>query len=126
MKRFSALSKLFISFVSISSVNTEFEVAVGDYKLIETKAPEGYIKKDNPVIIHVRNNSVSYEEGTSFSNSGKGVKIDEATGNITLLISNSSGIALPHTGGIGTGIFKAAGLSLIAISIVLAIKKRRS
>ena len=106
--------------------NTEFEVAVGDYKLIETKAPQGYIKKQEPVIIRVRNQGVTYEEGTNLSKSGKGVKIDETSSTVTLLISNSSGIALPHTGGIGTGIFKTAGLSLIAVSILLAAKKRRS
>ena len=79
--------------------------------------------KTEPVIIHVKNNGVTYNEGTTLSSSNNGVTA--TNGVYTLLITNTAGVELPHTGGIGTTIFRMAGLTLIlAAGIVLIFKKR--
>ena len=101
----------------------EFALPVGNYQLVETKAPAGYNMKSEPVIIHVKNNGVTYNEGTSLSSSNYGVTA--TNGVYTLLITNTAGVELPHTGGIGTTIFRMAGLTLILTAgIVLIFKKR--
>lgn len=101
----------------------EFALPVGNYQLVETKAPAGYNMKSEPVIIHVKNNGVTYNEGTTLSSSNYGVTA--TNGVYTLLITNTAGVELPHTGGIGTTIFRMAGLTLIlAAGIVLIFKKR--
>ncbi|MBQ5552140.1 MAG: LPXTG cell wall anchor domain-containing protein, partial [Erysipelotrichaceae bacterium] len=41
-------------------------------------------------------------------------------------IINNPGVELPHTGGIGTGVFKYCGLMLMAGSILYILSKRRS
>lgn len=100
----------------------EFALPVGNYQLVETKAPAGYNMKSEPVIIHVTNNGVTYNEGTSLSSSNYGVTA--TNGVYTLLITNTAGVELPHTGGIGTTIFRMAGLTLILTAgIVLILKK---
>ena len=101
----------------------EFVLPVGNYQLVETKAPAGYNMKTEPVIIHVKNNGVTYDEGTTLSSGNRGVTA--TNGVYTLLITNTAGVELPHTGGIGTTIFRMAGLTLIlAAGIVLIFKKR--
>ena len=101
----------------------EFVLPVGKYQLVETKAPAGYNMKTEPVIIHVKNNGLTYNEGTTLSSSNNGVTA--TNGVYTLLITNTAGVELPHTGGIGTTIFRMAGLTLIlTVGIVLIFKKR--
>ena len=101
----------------------EFVLPVGDYQLVETKAPAGYNMKIEPVIIHVKNDGVTYDEGTTLSSSNKGVTV--TNGVYTLLITNTAGVELPHTGGSGTTIFRLAGLTMILVTgIALLLKKK--
>ena len=105
---------------------TEFELPVGTYHLRETKAPAGYMMKDQDVVIHVTNSGVSYEEGTSLSTGNSGVKVDPKTGVVTLLISNSAGVALPNTGSIGTlPIYLIGGALLLGAVLLLILRRRR-
>ncbi len=106
---------------------TVFELGDGDYQLVETKAPEGYALKGSPVKIHISGDGteVSYDEGTSLSNSNEGVSVDEDSGVHTLLITNTAGIELPHTGGPGTAMFYILGSLLTLGSAVILISRRR-
>ncbi len=83
----------------------------GTYTLIETEAPEGYIKAaDTDATIEPQYN-------------GKGL----LTGlvNPTAEIVNTPGSDLPETGGIGTTIFYIAGGILVLCALALVVVKRK-
>ncbi|MBR1986706.1 MAG: hypothetical protein IKA24_07505 [Mogibacterium sp.] len=106
---------------------TVFELGDGVYQLVETNAPEGYIKKESPVIITISNDgtTVRYDEGTSLSNDGEGESYDGDSGVHTLSITNTAGIELPHTGGPGTAMFYILGSLLTLGSAVMLAARRR-
>lgn len=107
---------------------TVFDIPFGTYHLIETEAPDDYIKKEDPVVIHVTEaqgeHGVNYDEGTSLSSDG-GLTYDETTGVYTLKISNTKGYVLPSTGGQGTKLFTACGAVMILLSGILLLMRRR-
>lgn len=86
---------------------------VGDggtiYWLVEVQSPEGYNLLKTPVEITVDANSHKM--------------IDEDT--YVLTVTNRQGFELPITGGIGTYIFTAGGILLIAIAVVLMLRGRK-
>lgn len=101
-----------------------FELNTGTYELVETKAPDGYNKKTETVLITVSPTSVTYDEGTNLSAGSFGVGYDEVTLVYTILVSNTSGYELPKTGGPGTtGIF-LAGMSMMLAGFLLLWRKR--
>ena len=74
----------------------------GTYKLVEVKAPAGYVLNTTP---------------TSFG-------VDETTGGTaTPKEVNNTKVTIPQTGGIGTVIFTVVGLGVMALALV-AMKKR--
>jgi uncharacterized surface anchored protein len=107
------------------SGNTVFELPVGIYHLVETQAPDGYYPATEAVKITVTASDVSYDEGTVLSESGRGRSYDVATKTYTLKISNSTGYALPASGGIGTTIFYVLGSMLVFGCGVVLIARRR-
>lgn len=106
---------------------TTFSLDFGEYQLIETKAPDGYNKKVDPVMIHINPNIdgtpdfdvVTYDEGTVVSQDGTSVVYDETTHTFTLRLTNSAGQELPMTGGPGTAAFTILGCLLIGTSLIL-------
>lgn len=81
------------------------ELNYGTYKLIETKAPEGYNKLRNPIE----------------------VSIDANNTEVTLKVDNyKSGWELPKTGGSGTLLFTVIGLSLMSTATWMYMRKRHS
>ena len=95
----------------------EIQLPVGVYHLIEITAPEGYYLRDDPVIVTVTHDpaprGVSYDDGTGISQDDEGITYDEESGVYTMLISNSTGVELPASGGIGTRLFTIFGLILV-------------
>ena len=87
-------------------------LAAGTYTLVETAAPDGYIKgADTEVLINKT--------------------VDETTMSVTALstatatVINTKGSELPETGGIGTTIFYIAGGLLVLCALALVVVKRR-
>ena len=116
----------------------------GEYKLVETAAPEGYVKDgtEHTVVItptYTENTDIleSYtitidgvatstytmtkmdDEGATFE-----TIVDDETSQ-TFPIANTEGAELPSTGGIGTTLFYVVGSVLVIGAVVLLISKRR-
>ncbi|MDO5131801.1 MAG: SpaA isopeptide-forming pilin-related protein, partial [Eubacteriales bacterium] len=106
-----------------SEMNAVFELQTGTYHLVETHAPDGYIRKENAVVITVAAGDVNYEEGTNISSDGSGKSFDENTKVYTLKISNSAGYQLPATGGPGREIFRLFGIVLTALAAAGLLKR---
>ena len=109
--------------------NSVFDLPVGKYHLIETAAPAGYIMRTEPIIVQVKANTanpgaVVYDEGTNLSESGVGKSYNSTTKVYTLKLSNTSGMALPSTGGPGTRLFTILGSILVMLAAVLLWRRR--
>lgn len=100
--------------------------AVGEYYLVETKAPDGYNLLTEPVKIIVKGNEVSYQQiENSMSISNNGVSGNNLEG-YTLVVTNNEGYELPATGGPGTRLFTILGTALIAGAGLLLWMTRKS
>ena len=93
----------------------EFQLAIGMYHLVETRAPNGYMLKKNPVVITVTADGITYDDGgdSAIPYNGTGISTDPETGVCCLLITDKTGVALPSTGGPGTGMITVLGLILV-------------
>ena len=91
----------------------------GKYTLVETKAPAGYAVPSNP--------EKEFEVGPLTASSREvNIKYNKDTdkANNAQQITNTK-VTIPQTGGIGTIIFTAIGLAIMA-SAIIAIKKRQA
>lgn len=96
----------------------QFKLGIGEYELVETKAPDGYNPSAEPVKISVTYDNVTYDDGTTLSSNG-GRIYDVNSRQYTLKVSNSKGNQLPATGGVGTLPTYVAGGLLVAIALVM-------
>ena len=104
------------------------KLALGEYYLVETKAPAGYNMLSTPVIIRVSASEVTYDQGGSaFSLSKEGISHDDTTNTYTLTVTNTTGYELPSTGGRGTQPFTLlGGAAMLLAAGALLLKKRRT
>ena len=86
------------------------------YFFKETKAPKGYAENKNEVGFNI--------SAGSYTGNGDIDYVAESTKNDATQIKNTK-VTIPQTGGIGTIIFTAIGLAIMA-SAVIAIKKRQA
>ena len=97
-----------------------------NYTLVETKAPAGYGTPTNAnFAFKVKEGSYSKNlEGISVVYEGTDKVVNDAAGSDAMRINNKK-VSIPQTGGIGTVIFTAIGLAIMA-SAIIAIKKRQA
>ncbi len=84
----------------------------GKYTLVETKAPDGYNKLDNPTTITIE---------ASSDNNGTDVTV---TGN-DVTVNNNKGSLLPETGGMGTVLFTVVGVGGILAVLYSFMKSNK-
>ena len=98
-------------------------LSVGEYRLIETKAPEGYILFDKPISIFVNAGNVTALQG--IGNAKVAYSEEDDTWEIT--VWNTAGTKLPATGGPGTRMFYLLGMMLVTLgSVLLLIRWQRN
>lgn len=112
-------------------------LADGYYRLTETATPEGYLKPEEPVYIHIdisgKVSQALWENGAPVIGSDGKWSTATLSGDITqqssfyLLVKNHPLAPLPETGGAGTSMYTQSGLLLITAAAALYIysKKRR-
>lgn len=99
---------------------------VGDYKLKETKAPAGYVLLNGTVSFTITDDKTA-PDGTD----GADGIAEDADGNnslngyVSATVENHEGFNLPLTGGMGTLLFTAGGIVLIALAAVLLFAANR-
>ena len=129
----------------------EAALAAGEYQIVETEMPKGYIKVDNNDIYftldkagnltrHLAPTFTKGENGivtevTSWKNGEDQAiagtwNVAEVTYAISnhiaaFTVGNNPGAALPSTGGMGTGAYTAAGAGLVLLALALMLIKRR-
>ena len=107
------------AYVFTSKANGYFKITglnLGNYQLIETKAPDGYAENKTPQDFEVK-------EGST----GETTKLE--SGDLQDLVGfkqiKNKKVTIPQTGGIGSLIFIVAGLAIMGIAYV-AMKKRNA
>ncbi len=113
-----------------------FGLAEGKYKLVETKAPDGYILPDEPFIIEIVDEigalgsvgrltvtgSHEGEIGSIVNTNG----IAESILTVWAEITNKPGSALPETGGMGTTLFTVIGIVMMVGAVAFFTSRKRS
>jgi fimbrial isopeptide formation D2 family protein/LPXTG-motif cell wall-anchored protein len=110
-------------------------LAEGTYTITEVVAPNGYNLLEEPISVTItctepQNVDVTDTAEWKYSATGNGLNITNGDlntdGRIELSIANFAGTLLPSTGGIGTTIFYAAGIILMAGAVFFVVRKKRA
>lgn len=125
---------------------TTFEFSgldAGKYMLVEDTAPTGYNKIDNiyfeivpdyaldedanSYILNSLTVKVTDEEGNELTGDDKPqISADKSNFTLTTNVVNNTGTELPSTGGIGTTVFYAAGIVLMAGAVFFVVRRKRA
>lgn len=111
----------------VSNENGQFAIdglKDGKYYLKETKAPEGYAEIKEEKEFTISADSWASEGNIEFTKNQDGKDKIAAEGTSAMKVENRN-LTIPQTGGIGTVIFTAIGLAIMA-SAIIAIKKRQA
>lgn len=113
-----------------------FGLAEGTYKLVETKAPDGYVIADKPFKIKIEDQigelgsvgtlTVTGQYDGEIGNIVNTNGIAESILTVWAEITNRPGSALPETGGIGTTLFTVLGVILMAGAVAFFISRKRN
>ena len=93
----------------------------GEYRIVETKAPAGYMPLASPITFTISNGEVNYTETSLL------VTYTEAAGDTpaTFTVDNKPGVALPSTGGEGTAPYIVTGIALMTLAGMILLDRKR-
>ena len=101
----------------------------GEYRLVETEAPDGYILPSSAIRIFVGAVQVTAMQGSNQLRVCQNRDVDWVSGQDKdtwqIQVRNNSGYELPSTGGIGTTIFYVVGGVLVLAALVILVTKKR-
>jgi LPXTG-motif cell wall-anchored protein len=103
------------------------KIEVGDYKITETHAPDGYIVETSDTYFSVGigangEGTITFTKGQP---TNEHAKVDDNNSD-TLLVGNKAGQALPNTGGHGTLPYTVGGMFIVlAAGTIYLISKKR-
>ena len=112
-------------------------LAAGEYTITEVVAPNGYNLLEEPIIITIgcevpeevteENDKANWSYITTDNDglTAANVGTDE-NGRISLTVENNAGTLLPSSGGIGTTIFYAAGIILMAGAVFFVVRRKKA
>ena len=99
----------------------------GTYTLTEETAPVGYNKLAAPITLVINS---TIEDGVlkdmSATQNNEKTNVDDSKAIVSFDVMNSAGATLPSTGGIGTTIFYAAGIILMAGAVFFVVRRKRA
>ena len=101
----------------------------GEYLITEESAPPGYNNADIKIYITIDCGEVTYTDvsGAVIKEPQEYITYTPKSGDIPaeFIVGNTSGVALPSTGGSGTLIYTIAGMALIVLAGVLLVSRRK-
>ena len=107
-----------------AGVFTFSDLGAGIYKIIEKEYPDGYIAITSAPAFRIQPNTQTGELEIILINDADGL-VKLINGQLTIVIGNTPGAALPNTGGPGTRLFTILGSILILGAGVLLWRRRR-
>lgn len=106
------------------------ELENGEYRLVETKSPDGYVLLESAIKITVTDNGVTAKYGTNnltvVTEENDAWVEGQTEGTIQINVWNNPGAELPHSGGNGTTFYYIFGALLIAASGLMLSRKRKA
>ena len=110
---------------TLNGVFTFEGLSVGYYEIEEINFPAGYVKVSSDPTFKIEANASNELTITLLNNPDNLLRLVD--GELTIIVGNTPGAALPNTGGIGTGFFTALGAVLNGTAgAVLSLKSVRS
>ena len=101
-----------------SGLVLEGDITYGTYKLTEVKAPSGYTKLADPIIVTVNDKGITVSENTN-------VKIEKQNNTYIITVANNLLYELPHTGGPGIFLYMIGGMLLMGGAAWILYKNKR-
>lgn len=96
------------------------DLAMGEYVLVETAAPDGYLLPGEPISLAVSDDGVTLIQ----AGNNEQATYNEETDIYQVQVWNTAGIELPNSGGMGSGLFSLVGALLVAgAALVLACRR---
>lgn len=99
------------------------EMLLGEYRLVETKAPEGFTGAEKAIRITVSHDGVTAMQGSQPS-TVTAAEGENGTAVWTVRVWNNPGYSLPSTGGAGIGGFRVFGGALTAFACAALFRRR--
>ena len=98
----------------------------GEYRLVELKAPDGYVILVNEIYFKIEEGTVTSTTAADAGTSDK-VNLSIEEGKLPLLtVTNEKGVELPNSGGPGTKlIYILGGLLTLAAALLLLYQRKR-
>ena len=103
-------------------------LGAGKFEIKEITAPSGYNKLKDTLKINITWTAPEEikENAANCTWNVSGENVEVKDGIITLSVANKAGALLPSTGGIGTTIFYAAGIILMAGAVFFVVRRKRA